>query len=133
MWEEVDCDLRNGRIIKYIVIISNNNYTYNLTSTERYITVNDLVLSVPYSISVAAVNSIGIGLFRELQIVTCKTLFIYHNYYTVNLISVVTDSFSDGVITTVGLSTVVSVLVITLIISNVSLILYNIKYVITIE
>ena len=133
MWEEVDCDQRNGRIIKYIVIISNNNYTYNLTSTERYIIVNDLVLSGTYSISVAAVNSIGIGLFRELQIVTCKTLFIYHNYYTVNLISVVTDSFSDGVITTVGLSSVISVLVITLIISNVSLILYNIKYVITIE
>ena len=129
MWEEVDCDQRNGRIIEYILIISGNNYTYNLTSTERYITVNDLVLGGIYSISLAAV---GIGLFKELQIVTCKTLFIHH---TVNLISIVTtfDSSSDGVVTTVGLSTVVSVLVITLIISNVSLILYIIKYVITIE
>ena len=61
MWEEVDCDQRNGRIIEYIVIISNNNYTYNLTSTERYIAVNDLVLGGIYNISVAAVNSIGIG------------------------------------------------------------------------
>ena len=73
MWEEVDCDQRNGRIIEYIVIISNNNYTYNLTSTERYITVNNLVLGGIYNISVAAVNSIGIGPFSdyiELQIVT---------------------------------------------------------------
>ena len=65
MWEEVDCDLRNGRIIEYIMIISNNSNTYNLTSTERYITVNDLVLGGIYSISVAAVNSIGIGPFRD--------------------------------------------------------------------
>ena len=78
MWEEVDCDQRNGRIIEYIVIISSNNYTYNLTSTERYITVNDLVLGGIYNISLAAVSSIGIGLFKELQIVTCKILFIHH-------------------------------------------------------
>ena len=79
MWED---DQHNGRIIKYIVIISNNSNTYNLASTERYITVNDLVLGGIYNISVAAVNSIGIGPFKELQIVTCKTLFIHH---TVNL------------------------------------------------
>ena len=73
MWNEVDCNQRNGRIIEYIVIISNNSNTYNLTSTERYITVNDLVLGGIYNISVAAVNSIGIGPFSdyiELQIVT---------------------------------------------------------------
>ena len=63
MWEEVDCVQRNGRIIEYIVIISNNSNTYNLTSTERYITVNDLVLGGIYNISVAAVNSIGSGPF----------------------------------------------------------------------
>ena len=71
MWEEVDCVQRNGRIIKYIVIISNDSNTYNLSSTERYITVNDLVLGGIYNISVAAVNSIGNGPFSdyiELQI-----------------------------------------------------------------
>ena len=71
MWEEVDCVQRNGRIIKYIVIISNDSYTYNLTSTERYITVNDLLLGGIYNISVAAVNSIGSGPFSdyiELQV-----------------------------------------------------------------
>ena len=43
MWEEVDCVQCNGRIIEYIVIIINDSNTYNLTSTEGYITVNDLV------------------------------------------------------------------------------------------
>ena len=65
MWGEVNCDQRNGRIIEYIVIISSNSNTYNLTSTERYITVNDLVLGGIYNISVAAVNSIGSGPFSD--------------------------------------------------------------------
>ena len=68
MWEEVDCDKPNGRIIEYIVIISNNCNTYNLTSTERYITVNDLVLGGIYNISVAAVNSIGSGPFNYIYV-----------------------------------------------------------------
>ena len=67
MWEEVDCDKRNGRIIEYIVI-SNNCNTYNLTSTERYITVNDLVLGGIYNISIAAVNSIGGGPFNYTKL-----------------------------------------------------------------
>ena len=65
MWEEVDCDQRNGRIIEYIVVISNNSNRHNLTSTERYITVNDVVVGGIYRISVAAVNSIGIGPFSD--------------------------------------------------------------------
>ena len=78
MWEEVDCDQRNGRIIEYIVIISSNSDTYNMTTTERYITVNDLVLGGIYNVSVAAVNSIGSGPFRELQIVTSKLFSTKH-------------------------------------------------------
>ena len=58
-WEEIDCHLCNGRIVDYIVIISNNSITYNLTSSERYIIVNDLVLGNVYNISIAGVNSIG--------------------------------------------------------------------------
>ena len=79
MWEEVDCDQRNGRIIEYIVVISNNSNTYNLTSTERYITVNDVVVGGIYRISVAAVNSIGIGPFSnyvEIEIVTSNIILI---------------------------------------------------------
>ena len=80
MWEEVDCVQRNGRIIEYIVIISNNSNTYNLTSTERYITVNGLVLGGIYRISVAAVNSIGIAPFRdyiEFEIIESMISFCY--------------------------------------------------------
>ena len=78
MWEEVDCDKRNGRIIEYIVIISSNSNTYNLTSTERYITVNDLVLGGIYNISVAAVNSIGKGPFNytELQFISGMIIMV---------------------------------------------------------
>ena len=74
-WEKVDCHLRNGRIIEYIVIISNNSITHNLTSTERYIIVNDLVFGNVYNMSVAGVNSIGKGPFSdpvEVQIGTSK-------------------------------------------------------------
>ena len=74
-WEEVDCHLRNGRIIEYIVIISNNSITYNLISSERYVIVNDLGFGNVYNMSVAGVNSIGRGPFSdpvEVQIGTGK-------------------------------------------------------------
>ena len=74
-WEEIDCHLRNGRIIEYIVIISNNSMAYNLTSSERYVIVNDLVFGNVYNMSVAGVNSIGRGPFSdpiEVQIGTSK-------------------------------------------------------------
>ena len=47
------------------MIISNSSITYNLTSTERYIILNDLVFGTEYSISVAAVNSVGRGPFSD--------------------------------------------------------------------
>ena len=74
-WEEVDCHLRNGRIIEYNVIISNNGMTYNLTTTKRYIIVNDLVSGNVYNVSVASANSIGRGTISdpiEVQIGTGK-------------------------------------------------------------
>ena len=90
MWEVVDCDKRNGRIIEYIVIISNNSNTYNLTSTERYITVNDLVLGGIYNISVAAVNSIGSGPFNYIYVTGIYfTCYICH--YTIHI----SDSISS--------------------------------------
>ena len=80
IWEENDCHVHNGRIIEYIVIISNNSFTYNLTSTERYIIVNDLVFGYIYNMSVAGVNSIGRGPFSdpvEVQIGTSKYIISY--------------------------------------------------------
>ena len=81
IWEEIDCHLCNGRIIEYIVIISNNSITYNLTSSERYIIVNDLVFSNVYNMTVAGVNSIGRGPFSdpvEVQIGTSKYIVSYY-------------------------------------------------------
>ena len=46
-------------------MISNSSITYNLTSTERYIILNDLVFGTEYNISVAAVNSVGRGPFSD--------------------------------------------------------------------
>ena len=80
-WEEIDCHLHNGRIIEYIAIISNNSITYNLTSTERYVIVNDLVFSDVYDMSVVGVNSIGRGPFSDLvevQIGTVKCIISYY-------------------------------------------------------
>ena len=80
-WEEIDCHLRNGRIIEYIVIISNNSITYNLTSTKRYIIVNDLVFGNVYNINVAGVNSIERGPFSdpvEVQIGTSKYIINFN-------------------------------------------------------
>ena len=64
-WGQVNCTQLNGRLIQYIVMISNSSMTYNLTSTERYIIVNDLVFGTMYNISVAAVNSVGSGPFSD--------------------------------------------------------------------
>uniref|UniRef100_A0A1X7T5G2 Fibronectin type-III domain-containing protein n=1 Tax=Amphimedon queenslandica TaxID=400682 RepID=A0A1X7T5G2_AMPQE len=64
-WNEVNCSERNGPITSYTVIISNSSITYNLTSTERYIILNDLVFGTEYNISVAAVNSVGRGPFSD--------------------------------------------------------------------
>ena len=68
-WNEVNCSQRNGLIIGYTVIISNSSITYNLTSTERYIILNDLVFGTEYNISVAAVNSVGRGPFSDPVVV----------------------------------------------------------------
>ena len=65
MWEEIDCTKRNGRINEYIVMISNKSITYTVTSRERYMIVNDLVLGGTYNISVAGVNTAGTGPFSD--------------------------------------------------------------------
>ena len=64
-WNEVNCSQRNSLITGYTVIISNSSIIYNLTSTDRYIILNDLVFGTEYNISVAAVNSVGRGPFSD--------------------------------------------------------------------
>ena len=65
-WSEVNCTQTNGKIISYTVMISNKHVVYTLTSTVRYIIVNNLlVFGTMYNISVAAVNSVGSGPFSD--------------------------------------------------------------------
>ena len=51
--------------------INNSSITYDLTSTERYIILNDddLVFGTEYNISVAAFNSVGRGPFSDSIVV----------------------------------------------------------------
>ena len=79
-WNEVNCSQRNGLITGYIVIISNSSITYNLTSTERYIILNDLVFGTEYNISVAAVNSVGRGPFSNPIVVEIRIGMYLLNY-----------------------------------------------------
>ena len=127
MWKEVDCNQRNGRIIEYIVIISNNSNTYNMTSTEGYIIVNDLAVGSIYSISVAAVNSIGNGPFvfilTSIVAITSTSVPNATTGYTL-------DTSSTGTIT--GLSVLVGILILAQLASGtviVLLIVYNKRYV----
>ena len=66
-WNEVNCSQRNGLITGYTVMISNSSitYMYNLTNTETYIILNNLVIGTEYNISIAAVNSVGRGPFSN--------------------------------------------------------------------
>ncbi|XP_019859326.1 PREDICTED: uncharacterized protein LOC109587523 [Amphimedon queenslandica] len=65
IWDELKCSEQNGLITGYTVMISNSSITYNLTSTNTHITLNDLVFDTEYNISVAAVNAIGSGPFSD--------------------------------------------------------------------
>ena len=115
MWEVVDCNQRNGRIIEYIVIISNNSNTYNITSTERYIIVNDLAVGSIYSISVAAVNSIGNGPF--------VSSFVFILTSNPDITSTITGTSSVA-----GLSVLVSILIITQLVSGIVIVLFAVNY-----
>uniref|UniRef100_A0A1X7UFB7 Fibronectin type-III domain-containing protein n=1 Tax=Amphimedon queenslandica TaxID=400682 RepID=A0A1X7UFB7_AMPQE len=74
-WNKVNCSQRNGLIKGYTVIISNSSMAYNLTSTERYIILNDLVFGTEYNFSVAAVNSVGRGPFSDPIVVEIGIVF----------------------------------------------------------
>ena len=51
------------------MLISNSSIAYNLTSTDRNIILNDPVFGTEYNVSVAALNSVGIGPFSDSIVV----------------------------------------------------------------
>ena len=75
-WDELHCSERIGVITGYTVMIINSSVTYNLTSTNTHIILNDLVFGTEYNISVAAVNSIGSGPFSDHITISMKVVCI---------------------------------------------------------
>ena len=65
-WQAVPCIHRNGNITGYAIIIIyhmlNNDQKYNVSSSVTMLTIPDLQPSTTYVISVAAVNSEGLGI-----------------------------------------------------------------------
>ena len=68
-WQAVPCIHRNGNITGYGIIIYhmlNNDQKYNVSSSGTMFTIPDLQPSTTYVISVAAVNSEGIGMYGTI-------------------------------------------------------------------
>ena len=72
-WQAVPCIHRNGNITGYGIIyhMRDNNQKYNVSSSGTMLTIPDLQPSTTYVISVAAVNSEGIGMLGNI---TASTL-----------------------------------------------------------
>ena len=75
-WDELNCSEQNGLITGYTVMISNSNFTYNLTTTDTLIILDDLVFDTEYNISVAAMNAVGSGPFSDH--ITIGMTIVYH-------------------------------------------------------
>ena len=75
-WEEVPCLHRNGEITGYTVVARTSGEVVQPVDVNvddgREATVSGLNPNTQYSVSVAAVNSAGIGLASEIDIMTCK-------------------------------------------------------------
>ena len=76
-WDEVECTQRNGIITGYIIqynILNDSNPKKVTTDAEATnIVITGLSRFSLYSISIAAMNSIGTGVFSEMfTFVTCK-------------------------------------------------------------
>ena len=83
-WNEVECTKRNGIITGYIIqynIINDSNPNEVTTNAEATsIVITGLSRFNLYSISIAAMNSIGTGVFSQMfTFFTCKLINV--NYY----------------------------------------------------
>ena len=79
------------------MLVSNSSVTYNYTSTERHIILDDLEFDVVYNVSVAAVNDFGIGPFTDPVITEFQT-----SMYLISNTCSITNHFSvDSIYSTV--------------------------------
>ena len=91
-WDEVECTQRNGIIASYVIQYNNINGSSqkeviaNAESTS--IVINGLNRFSLYSISIAAVNSIGTGVFSEMiTFFTCKLIKLTTIIYESEILS----------------------------------------------
>ena len=80
-WGAVDCIHRNGDItgysVRYGVQGSGSTETRNVSGgSATEVTISSLMLSTTYSIQVAAVNSVGIGVYSDFIIIIGKYLMV---------------------------------------------------------
>ena len=64
-WDAVPCIHRNGDIAGYIVQYIGSGSTDTMSVSGREATITGLMLSTTYSITVAAVNSAGVGAYSD--------------------------------------------------------------------
>ena len=65
VWSEKDCLLYNGDLVGYTVDISNGNATITINTTTTEVVTSDLAAGVQYSISIAAINVVGVGPYSD--------------------------------------------------------------------
>ena len=88
----MECTQRNGIITGYIIqynILNDSNRNEVTTDAEATnIVITGLSRFNLYSISIAAMNSIGTGLFSEMfTFLTCKLINVNSYIYVVNTLS----------------------------------------------
>ena len=85
-WQAVPCIHRNGNITGYKIIhhMRDNDQKYNVSSSGTMFTIPDLQPSTTYVISVAAVNSEGIGIHGTITASTlpCELYIIMQKCYS---------------------------------------------------
>ena len=74
-WEEVPCIHHNGNITGYLVQygVVGSDSTQNMCVSETNTTIFNLIESTTYTIKVAAVNDVGIGVYTEPMMITAQS------------------------------------------------------------
>ena len=71
VWDPLDCILRNGEIIGYVVEYAPRSSTERkrMEVTNEEFTVSDLDIDIEYTFKIAAVNNFGVGPSKMVNIV----------------------------------------------------------------